>query len=102
MPGGEVYSALQMGVIDGVEHDGVLGHVRRHQAERAALGEASGGEATGETTDVVLEFGVGVAGSGEPADQSDPVRVIAGIAEDVFGEGHLGNHDIGQWAGEDM
>ena len=85
---------------DSVEDDRELGQVRRHQGDAGARAHASGGESAGEAARCLLEFGERVLVP-RPVGNRNAIRVGRRLVEDIVGDRHLGDVDVGQAAGVD-
>ncbi len=86
---------------NGVECDGVLGDIRRHDGEDVTLPEPAGCETAGRFEDRPIELPVGVAAARGSVDDGHLVRLGGHVAEDEGGDRHLGEVDVGKGAGED-
>src|SRR5262249_26166357 len=86
---GRRVDATQRG--DGQEGDGVLRQVGTGDREDVALLEPAPGEARGRSPDVLGELLVGEGAAGRPVDQRRLVPEPGRVAEDVVGDGHVGN-----------
>src|SRR3954465_2144988 len=79
-----------------VEHDRVLGHVRRHEGEDVALGEASRHEPAGQRPDALLERRVRQRPSGGPVDEGGLVAEFSRPVQGVRRQRLVRDVDVGQ------